>query len=303
MFDAGGRVVAVLVPGDREVSEKKLEAVLPRGGPSVRRRGVRGARVREGVRRPAGVRRRRDRARRPFGARRRSTGSRARTSDEHHVTGANVDRDFRVDGWDDLVAIREGDRCPIDGGELLRRPLDRGGAHLPARHEVLGAARDRVPGRGRVVAPLRDGLLRDRDLADRGGRGGAAPRRRRHRVAEGPGARSRWWWCSRPATTKPRSPRPSGSTPSSRARGVDVLLDDRSRARRGEVRRRRPDRLPGPGHGGQARDRGGHGGPEAPRDRGALDGASGRGRGGRGRPCSAPPRRVRRGRSRMPRLY
>jgi prolyl-tRNA synthetase len=35
-----------------------------------------------------------------------------------HVTGANVDRDFRVDRWADLVQIRDGDRCPIDGGEL-----------------------------------------------------------------------------------------------------------------------------------------------------------------------------------------
>jgi prolyl-tRNA synthetase len=34
------------------------------------------------------------------------------------VTGANVDRDFRVDRWEDLVEIRAGDRCPIDGGEL-----------------------------------------------------------------------------------------------------------------------------------------------------------------------------------------
>jgi prolyl-tRNA synthetase len=35
-----------------------------------------------------------------------------------HVTGANLDRDFRVDRWEDLVEIRDGDRCPIDGGEL-----------------------------------------------------------------------------------------------------------------------------------------------------------------------------------------
>jgi prolyl-tRNA synthetase len=35
-----------------------------------------------------------------------------------HVTGANVDRDFRVDRWEDLVQIRDGDRCPVDGGAL-----------------------------------------------------------------------------------------------------------------------------------------------------------------------------------------
>ena len=43
------------------------------------------------------------------------TGANAR---EHHVTGANVGRDFRVDAWEDLVVIRDGDRCPVDGGEL-----------------------------------------------------------------------------------------------------------------------------------------------------------------------------------------
>jgi prolyl-tRNA synthetase len=34
------------------------------------------------------------------------------------VTGANVGRDFRVDRWEDVVEFREGDRCPVDGGEL-----------------------------------------------------------------------------------------------------------------------------------------------------------------------------------------
>jgi prolyl-tRNA synthetase len=37
---------------------------------------------------------------------------------DHHATGANIDRDFRVDRWDDLARIREGDRCPNDGGGL-----------------------------------------------------------------------------------------------------------------------------------------------------------------------------------------
>jgi prolyl-tRNA synthetase len=35
-----------------------------------------------------------------------------------HVTGATLDRDFRVDRWEDLVQIRDGDRCPVDGGRL-----------------------------------------------------------------------------------------------------------------------------------------------------------------------------------------
>ena len=118
MFDIAGRTVAVLVPGDRDVSQKKLSRlhfpavvrafddddferlgyakgyVGPHGfgddvvvfaDPSVRS----GANWVTGANRP-----------------------------DTHVTGANVDRDFRVDRWEDLVEIREGDRCPIDGGEL-----------------------------------------------------------------------------------------------------------------------------------------------------------------------------------------
>ncbi len=37
---------------------------------------------------------------------------------DHHATGANTPRDFRVDAYEDLVALRDGDRCPNDGGEL-----------------------------------------------------------------------------------------------------------------------------------------------------------------------------------------
>jgi prolyl-tRNA synthetase len=35
-----------------------------------------------------------------------------------HVRGANVGRDFRVDAYEDLVQMRDGDRCPVDGGTL-----------------------------------------------------------------------------------------------------------------------------------------------------------------------------------------
>lgn len=37
---------------------------------------------------------------------------------DRHVTGANTPRDFRVDEYLDLVRIREGDTCPIDGAPL-----------------------------------------------------------------------------------------------------------------------------------------------------------------------------------------
>ena len=56
------------------------------------------------------------------------------------MTGANTPRDFRVDAYEDLVAIREGDPCPIDGATSAHRPVDRRGPHLPARHALLGAA-------------------------------------------------------------------------------------------------------------------------------------------------------------------
>jgi prolyl-tRNA synthetase len=118
MFDVEGRTVAVLVPGDREVGEEKLarlhfpervrrfededftRTVFAKGfvgpqalGPEVTifaDHSVRG---------------------------RRNWVTGANRVDVH-VTGANVDRDFRVDRWEDLIQIRDGDRCPIDGGEL-----------------------------------------------------------------------------------------------------------------------------------------------------------------------------------------
>jgi prolyl-tRNA synthetase len=37
---------------------------------------------------------------------------------DHHVTGANEGRDFRVDRWEDIVQAVEGDPCPVDGGML-----------------------------------------------------------------------------------------------------------------------------------------------------------------------------------------
>jgi prolyl-tRNA synthetase len=118
MFDVDGRVVAVLVPGDREVSLKKLarlhfpkvvrafaEEDFERLGYAKGYVGPQGFRddvvvladhsVRAGANWVTGA-----------------------NEPDTHVTGANVDRDFRVDRWEDLVEIRAGDRCPIDGGEL-----------------------------------------------------------------------------------------------------------------------------------------------------------------------------------------
>ncbi len=146
MFDIDGQAVAVLVPGDREVSEDKLsrlhfpKVVRPFDDADFARLGVR-----EGLRGTAGfgedvvvfadpaVR---------AGANWVTGANRA----DVHVTGANLDRDFRVDRWEDLIQIREGDRCPDRRRRARDRSFDRGGSHLPAGHPVFGAARHHVPG-------------------------------------------------------------------------------------------------------------------------------------------------------------
>ena len=118
LFKSGAQTVVVLVPGDREVNERKLSSLFfpvpiekfgegdfsaggyvkgfvgPQGLPEVvtvlADHSVRaGADWVTGANRP-----------------------------DAHVTSANIGRDFRVDRYEDLVEIREGDRCPVDGGEL-----------------------------------------------------------------------------------------------------------------------------------------------------------------------------------------
>jgi prolyl-tRNA synthetase len=111
--------VAVLVPGDREVGEEKLERlyfperVRPLDDDDFAARGFpkgfvgpQGLGSEVAILADHSVRGRIDWA---------TGGNRP----DVHVTGANLDRDFRVDRWADLVRIREGDRCPIDGGRLV----------------------------------------------------------------------------------------------------------------------------------------------------------------------------------------
>ena len=118
LFDVGGRTTAVLVPGDREVSVNKLEKLV---FPALVRpftdedfavrgyvKGYVGPHAFGGdaeVWADHTVR----------GGRDWVTGA---NEADHHVRGANVGRDFRVDRWEDLVEFREGDPCPIDGGAL-----------------------------------------------------------------------------------------------------------------------------------------------------------------------------------------
>jgi prolyl-tRNA synthetase len=118
LFDIDGRAVAVLVPGDREVSQKKLArlhfpaVVRPFDDDDFVARGYAKGYVGPQAFGPDvtvfadhSVR----------GGANWVTGA---NLVDTHVTGANLDRDFHVDRWEDLVEIRDGDRCPVDGGEL-----------------------------------------------------------------------------------------------------------------------------------------------------------------------------------------
>ncbi|MBA3728732.1 MAG: proline--tRNA ligase [Actinobacteria bacterium] len=118
LFDAGGRTVATLVPGDREVNEKKVaRAMWPapvrlfEDHEFAERGFVKGYVGPQSM--PDDVLVIADR----------SVGSRGNwvtgaNRPDHHVTGANVERDFRVDRWEDVSRVREGDPCPRCGGTL-----------------------------------------------------------------------------------------------------------------------------------------------------------------------------------------
>jgi prolyl-tRNA synthetase len=118
LYDAAGTTVAVLVPGDREVEEAKLERLMfpaPvrrfEDGDFTARGFIKGYVGPQGLAEDVTVLA--DHAVR--GAGDWVTGA---NEAEHHVTGANTPRDFRVDRYEDLVTLREGDRCPKCGGEL-----------------------------------------------------------------------------------------------------------------------------------------------------------------------------------------
>ncbi|MDP9340753.1 MAG: proline--tRNA ligase [Actinomycetota bacterium] len=123
LYDAGGRTVAVLVPGDREVNEEKVGRVMwpapvrPLDDDDFAKRGFIKGYVGPQAMGPdvtivADLSMR-------AGANWITGANRA----DFHVTGANPDRDFRVDRWEDVTQVRPGDPCPVDGGRLLR---DRG---------------------------------------------------------------------------------------------------------------------------------------------------------------------------------
>ena len=118
MYDTGGTSLAVLVPGDREVEDAKIERVF--FPTPVRRfedadfaaRGfVKGFVGPQGLGKDVVV------VADPsvLGGADWVTGA---NETDRHATGVNTPRDFRIDRVEDVVALREGDRCPNDGGTL-----------------------------------------------------------------------------------------------------------------------------------------------------------------------------------------
>jgi prolyl-tRNA synthetase len=118
LYDIAGEPVAVLVPGDREVNENKLARVLAPapvrmfGDADFERTGmVKGYAGPSGL--PDAVQVIAD-----FTVRGNGNWVTGANRVDHHVTGANQPRDFRVDRWEDVVAAREHDPCPRCGGAL-----------------------------------------------------------------------------------------------------------------------------------------------------------------------------------------
>jgi prolyl-tRNA synthetase len=118
LYDAGGRTVAVLLPGDRELEEAKVERAF---FPTPVRRFEEGDFTARGYPKgfvgPQGLPEDVTIVADPsvLGAGDWVTGA---NEDDRHVTGANSPRDFRIDRVEDVVVLRDGDRCPVDGGEL-----------------------------------------------------------------------------------------------------------------------------------------------------------------------------------------
>jgi prolyl-tRNA synthetase len=115
---SGGEDVAVLVPGDREVNQEKLArlyfpvTIRPFEDADFTRTGfVKGFVGPQGL--GSDVTIHADPA-----VKARSNWATGANRPDVHATGVNLDRDFRVDRWADLVQIRDGDRCPVDGGAL-----------------------------------------------------------------------------------------------------------------------------------------------------------------------------------------
>ena len=217
LYDAGGRTVAVLVPGDREVEEAKLERVLfPDAGASVRRgRLPRSGGSSSGYVGPQGL----DRETTfspttPFAAALDwVTGA---NEADHHVTA----RTRRATSGSTVRGSRRDPRrrpLPVDGGQLhIGRSIVVGHIYQLG-HDVLGPLGGDVRRRGRYAnRPFQMGSLWDRHLAHPGRGRRAVPRRPGPALAEGPRAvRGRGDQREHRRRAR-RRPRRSGSTTSCR---------------------------------------------------------------------------------------
>jgi prolyl-tRNA synthetase len=118
LYDVGGSPIAVLVPGNREVNDKKVARVMwpapvrlfedadfERHGFVKGYVGPQGLPEEVTVIADVSVR---------AGANWVTGANRA----DHHVSGMNWGRDFRVDRWEDVTRVQEGDPCPRCGGTL-----------------------------------------------------------------------------------------------------------------------------------------------------------------------------------------
>ena len=152
------------------------------------------------------------------------------------VTGADVDgshvldlvagRDFTPDGTIEAAEVRDGDPCPNCGRHPRDRPRHRDGPHLPARPQVRRRARPAGARRERQARHRHDGLLRHRRLPRRGRDRGEHPRRARPGVAARGRARRRAPGRDRQGRGGLRGGRrrsPTTCTP----QGLTVLYDDR----------------------------------------------------------------------------
>ena len=118
LYDAGGKTVAVLIRGDHEVNDDKVaRAMWP---DPTRLFEDRDFTERDLVRGFVGPQRLPDDVVVIADHSVRAGGNWVTGANEAdaHVTGANLDRDFRVDRWEDVSQVLPGDPCPQCGGTL-----------------------------------------------------------------------------------------------------------------------------------------------------------------------------------------
>ena len=131
-----GRLVFLLVPGDRELNPIKAGNLIP-GLELLEPEDFQAFDIPKGSLGPVGVKAN------TFVVADKSLqtdvawGIGANEND-YHLFNAQPGRDFEVDQWADIVLAQAGDGCPACGGTLRDRTRHRGQPGLPARHEVLG---------------------------------------------------------------------------------------------------------------------------------------------------------------------